>query len=631
MDFESAIMHGNSLVQEQKYEEAINFYTQQLKLQPQEYAADFYLNLGIVHYNMETYPEAIVYYKKAAQVAADHKQFVVEASAENNLGNVYKKLGEFEEAIVHYKEASNFFTGLRDTLNEGITLYNMAICYKELTLYDLAADAYERAAEIFDQLHREGFMARVYQSLGNMFRINEDFEASLKYHHKALELKEKLEDEKGKYASLNDIGNVYRDLRSYEEALDYYLQALSTKEEGYKATVYGNLGEVNLGMGKLQEAEQYYRKSLAIHERLDDKKSIAQNLTDLGHVYLKKERFREAEDYLKSAEPICKEFGYKDILLENGTLQEQIFQVTGRFEQAYRMLKMCYDLREELLKAAKDNNTAALRVKYDFKDVENNLMAISRDNVLQANIIKQQAFENRMLIGGGCLALVAVFAILLALRNKQRLVKVEKARVVLEQSLRIDTQHRTKNFLQVIVSLSGFLEREMQEDKDAQLVKGFRNKVDTMILVNNALEVDRETEAMSANFGEFLHRLVGHLSNALLEPGRQVHTVLDVIPLRLHPKQAYPLALIANELITNALKYGLHRHDAQLSVGLRKAAGFFELEIRDNGPGLPQDFDVASLSSSGHRLLHIFSKQMQAELSMENEQGLKVQVKGAIK
>jgi two-component sensor histidine kinase len=72
---------------------------------------------------------------------------------------------------------------------------------------------------------------------------------------------------------------------------------------------------------------------------------------------------------------------------------------------------------------------------------------------------------------------------------------------------------------------------------------------------------------------------------------------------------AMPLALIANELLTNAVKYGVNREGADtIRVRLRREEESFLFYVEDDGPG----FDLQSVQrrSSGLALVQGLARQL---------------------
>jgi len=76
---------------------------------------------------------------------------------------------------------------------------------------------------------------------------------------------------------------------------------------------------------------------------------------------------------------------------------------------------------------------------------------------------------------------------------------------------------------------------------------------------------------------------------------------------------ASPLALILNELITNAVKHGLREQSGEIRVGLTKTDSRFELYVEDDGPGFTPD---AKRRSSGLSLVQALARQLRGKLEI---------------
>ena len=91
-------------------------------------------------------------------------------------------------------------------------------------------------------------------------------------------------------------------------------------------------------------------------------------------------------------------------------------------------------------------------------------------------------------------------------------------------------------------------------------------------------------------------------------------------------EQAIPCGLITNELVSNALKYAFPDM-GQGTITLRiqhMEGGAVELEVSDNGVGLPPGFDFAKNDSLGVYLVQALTEQIDGELVVTStEQGRK--------
>lgn len=85
--------------------------------------------------------------------------------------------------------------------------------------------------------------------------------------------------------------------------------------------------------------------------------------------------------------------------------------------------------------------------------------------------------------------------------------------------------------------------------------------------------------------------------------------------------QALPLGLIASELLTNALKHA-RRGDEPVPIQVHFGPGQdkegFTLVVADQGPGLPDGFDMESQAGLGTRLILSLSSQLEATVEAIN-------------
>ena len=75
---------------------------------------------------------------------------------------------------------------------------------------------------------------------------------------------------------------------------------------------------------------------------------------------------------------------------------------------------------------------------------------------------------------------------------------------------------------------------------------------------------------------------------------------MDVRRVPLSSKRATVLALIVNELVSNALKHACRDAvEGELDLSLRQDSEELVLRVQDNGPGLPPDFSMDTHSHVG--------------------------------
>ncbi len=112
-----------------------------------------------------------------------------------------------------------------------------------------------------------------------------------------------------KSRSYNNIGMVYNDKGDYDQALEYYRKALAIdekvfgKEHPSTASLYSNIGSVYYDKGNYDQALKYYGKALAIEEKVFGKEhpSTATSYNNIGLAYYDKGDYDQALEYYRKA------------------------------------------------------------------------------------------------------------------------------------------------------------------------------------------------------------------------------------------------------------------------------------------------------------------------------------------
>jgi PAS domain S-box-containing protein len=182
-----------------------------------------------------------------------------------------------------------------------------------------------------------------------------------------------------------------------------------------------------------------------------------------------------------------------------------------------------------------------------------------------------------------------------------------------------EIHHRVKNNLQLVSSMLALQARTAGPETRHALAEGQR-RIDSIALVHEQLYGSRNLSAV--NLARYTEALIPELCRAS-SAGERVEVQLELAELELVPERAIPCALVMSELVTNALKHAfpgdrrgvlrvrLERlHDQQL-----------RLTVSDDGVGLGRNFPDEQPESLGLDLVAIFAKQLDAELTVQREQG----------
>jgi two-component sensor histidine kinase len=147
-----------------------------------------------------------------------------------------------------------------------------------------------------------------------------------------------------------------------------------------------------------------------------------------------------------------------------------------------------------------------------------------------------------------------------------------------------------------------------------------QDRVRSMALVHEMLY--QSTSLSEVDLPGYVGQLVRNLSVGYAA-GTRVKTVLDLTPVALPLDTSIPFGLIVNELVSNAFKYAFpDDRRGTLTVALRGGADrAVELEVRDDGPGLPADLDPFATRSLGLRLVRDLARQIGGSVAVRRTGG----------
>ena len=95
-------------------------------------------------------------------------------------------------------------------------------------------------------------------------------------------------------------------------------------------------------------------------------------------------------------------------------------------------------------------------------------------------------------------------------------------------------------------------------------------------------------------------------------------TKLDDVHINL--KQAIPCGLIVNELVSNCLKYAFKgMSSGKIYLCVQRVGANLEIQVADNGVGLPEDFDFETNESLGVYLVQALTDQLDGSLIVDNK------------
>jgi tetratricopeptide (TPR) repeat protein len=150
----------------------------------------------------------------------------------------------------------------------------------------------------------------------------------------------------------HQLGNVAQMRGRLGEAENWYRRSLAIKDElgdwtGLAASYY-QLGIVAEQRGSLDEAEDWYRRSLAISEQFGNRPGLASGYHGLGNVSYQRGRLSEAEDWYRQARSLRVQLADQPGLAATFHGLGQVAQDRGRLGEAEDWYRRSLMINEEL-------------------------------------------------------------------------------------------------------------------------------------------------------------------------------------------------------------------------------------------------------------------------------------------
>ncbi|MDO9577196.1 MAG: histidine kinase dimerization/phosphoacceptor domain -containing protein, partial [Candidatus Cloacimonadales bacterium] len=217
--------------------------------------------------------------------------------------------------------------------------------------------------------------------------------------------------------------------------------------------------------------------------------------------------------------------------------------------------------------------------------------------------------------------------IALAIEHKQAEEQIKRnlaEKTVLLQEL----YHRTKNNMQVIVSMLKMQSRLSENEFVNTAFREIINKINAMSLVHQKLYQARDLSKI--NLKEYIEDLAHLLRQSYSLQAANVSLNFELEDTFVLIDSAVPLGMVLNELISNIYKHAFpNRGKGEISIRLyQEENGTINIHLADNGIGIPADLDLRKSSSMGlETMFSLIDYQLKGEATYLVENGLKWHLK----
>lgn len=190
-----------------------------------------------------------------------------------------------------------------------------------------------------------------------------------------------------------------------------------------------------------------------------------------------------------------------------------------------------------------------------------------------------------------------------------------------------EIHHRVKNNMQIIQSLFSLQLNTLEDKELRQPLIDSGNRIKSMALIHETLYNSEDIAHLDVK--TYFDHIVQHLFKIYNKSDIHVDIKIDLPPQDLNLDCCITSGLIINELISNALKYAFpDTGKGNLSICLNKTdEKYASLIVKDDGCGLPEDFNIEKSQSLGLRIVKILTKgQMNGHLTVTSKNGARFEI-----
>lgn len=344
-----------------------------------------------------------------------------------------------------------------------------------------------------------------------------------------------------------------------------------------EAGMRNELGFLNFRNGKQEEGLKDLEQAAVLFRENGDKQNEIAVATNIMEAYVHTGEYDKADSL-------------SQLLLEavEGTewydAQSRIYSILGRRHHDHPLLQAqwesrAHDATVKTTLAVNSNQMAAFRIIHDTEKFQRE----AADNA--AALKRQEERTKELIIYLSILTLLVLGVVFLLLRERRLKRRIDKTASALNDMnekyhmLIVESNHRIKNNLQMIVSMMRMAEKDLGE-MESTAFKQITTKIHTISTLHKHLYLDVHNEYVSLDiyFNEIVS-LYDDLASSIFSIN------LSIAPVKIRSERIIYFGLIFNELLSNTIAHSAAEFKS-VQVKVSEADGAYLFDYEDQSPHL---------------------------------------------
>lgn len=536
---------------------------------------------------------------------------------EGQIWNLYQSAIAYElkdradSALIVYDNALGIARSKKSFASEAKLLNSLGVLHYYAGDFPPAIDYYTRAFSIADSIGYTTCKAQALNNLGVIYRLQRRYDRAIDIYQKSLQLKEAEGDEAGVVNTLYNIGLAHSYLASFDTSI-HYLQQAKLRANLLPSDAF-DIPNIDLGLGvayynlnDFNSARHHLQQGLGVAHRERTPEWMS-GLAYIGAMEVKVGNHENGLALIKESLLHAIESGRKEIIKRILLEQARSASLAGAYQLASESWEQYAEIIEELNAESQEWALEEMQARYELKDKEITIALQKLD--LETQTTKQ----TRYLITSGFMFLLILIGggfITYTLKQRNRLaIEVGLKEQALEENAWLfqELHHRTKNNLQLLSSLLNLQSRSAQHPDTKAALQNSRDTVGAIGLLHNHM-LHTESKGQ-VSLVSYVNELLNNFTTAFNLKERQINLKCECDELELSMDTAIPLALILNELLTNALKHAFSPvQGGEVLVQIRLTDNSLVLRVVDDGLGNQKSESLGA----GSKMIEILRRKLNA-------------------
>ncbi|MDR1672002.1 MAG: tetratricopeptide repeat protein [Bacteroidales bacterium] len=369
---------ARDLLKTNSYNDALNYLKRGIDLAQQvQYRkgeAELLRSMGITHYYLKAYDQAIANFRQALEVCEALNDNNGMAENYNNLALIYREQSKLYYSLTCLMNAvsqwklSNNAEGLLRTYGEIIRLYQEIHNYAEAVRYlEIALTVAHESGNMQEEASLYDLLARISLAMGDIWNVETSYD-------KSIQLYEALDDQlQIARITQNMAVNLY--INDRDKALSLLRKSASIYEELDSSsatlfTIYNNMAQIYDAEGMTDSTGIFLQKALEKSDLSQNVGTMAAANLAIGKFYMEHNHPDKSVLFFEQAYQQALQAGSRR--LQSGALSglSRTKYLTGDYDGAMAELKKYRAIKDSLTKTDNAQDVRQLSVQYEFERAE---------------------------------------------------------------------------------------------------------------------------------------------------------------------------------------------------------------------------------------------------------------------